>query len=98
MRQNDQINIVAYISAMNYLKDYVIQFCKCDFKSDHPFGTKKFLAKVDLKLPEAEILAERPIDEHGLGYVYLQKKTNKKDFFRVLDKHLDRPKAFQKWS
>ena len=31
------------------------------------------------------------------GYVYLQKKTNKKDFFRVLDKHLVPSRFLQKF-
>lgn len=44
-----------------------------------------------------EILAEGQIDEPMLGYVYMQRKTNKKDFFEVLDKHLVPSKALQKF-
>ena len=78
------MSIVAYNAAMNYLKDYVAEFCRCNFELAHLFGTEKFLAKIDYKLLEAEILAEGPINEPMLGYIYLQKKTNKKEFFRVL--------------
>lgn len=72
------------------------EFFRCDFELAHLFGTKKFLAKIDYKPPEAKILAEGPIDEPMLGYVYLENKTNKKDFFRFLDKHLVPSKALQK--
>ena len=93
-RQDIQMSIVAYNSAMSYVKDYVAEFCRCDFELDHLFGTKKFLEKIDYKLPEAKMLVEGPIDEPVLGYVYFQMKTNKKDFFQFLDKHLVPSKSF----
>lgn len=61
------------------------------------FGTEKYLAKIDFVLPEAELLAEGPIDEPVLGFVHKQQKWNKKDFFRVLDKHLVPTKVLQKF-
>ena len=82
---------------MNYLKEYFSEFCRCDFELAHLFGTKKLLAKIDYKLPEAETLAEPPIDELVQGYVYLQKNTNKKDFFWVLDKNLIPTRILQKF-
>lgn len=89
------MSIAAYSVAMNYLKDYVVGFCRCDYKLAHLFRTEKFLAKLDYKLPEVELLAEGPINESVLGYVYFQKKTKTKDFFRVLDKHLVPSKILQ---
>ena len=61
---------------MNYLKDYVVEFCRCDFEVAHLIRTEKLLEKIDCKLPEAEILAEEPINEPILGDIYLEKKTN----------------------
>ena len=75
------MSIDAYSVTMNYLQDYVAEFCRCDFELAHLFGTEYFLANIDYKLPKVEILAEGPIDEPVLGYVYMKKKANKKDLF-----------------
>lgn len=82
---------------MNFLKDYVVEFYRCDFELSALFETEKLLAKIDYKLSEAEILAEGPIDKHVLGYVYLQKNNNKKDNFRIIDKHLVPTNIIQKF-
>lgn len=49
--KNDEISIEAYNVALSFLKDYVAEFCWCDFELAHLFGTEKFLAKIDFKLP-----------------------------------------------
>ena len=61
------------------------------------FGTEKVLAKISCELPEAQFLAEGPIEELKLGYIYLIKKTNKKEFFQVLDKNLVASSILQKF-
>lgn len=66
--------------SMSYLKDRVAEFCRCDFELVHFFGNEKFLAKIDFKLTEEDILEKGPIDEPVFGYLYLQKNTNMKDF------------------
>ena len=90
---HDKLSIRAYHIVLSFLKDYVVELCRCDFELAHLFGTKKFLAKIYFKLLEEEILDEGPIDESVLGFIYMQKKTNYKDFLRVLDKHLVPSKA-----
>ena len=87
------MSMAAYSVAICYLKDYVAEFCRCEFELDHLFEIEQFLAKIDYKMPEAEILVEGPIYEPVLGYVYLQKK----DFFHFLDKHLVPSKALKKF-
>lgn len=82
------MRITPYSVIMNFIKNYVAEFCQCDFNFTHVFGTEKILAKINYELPEAQVLVKRPIEEPNLGYVYLKKKTNKRDFFRVLEKHL----------
>ena len=82
---------------MNFLKNYVVEFCRCDFELAHLFGTEKLLEKNNYKLLEAKFLAEGRIEEPVLKYVYLQKKTNKKDFFQVLYKHPVPTKKLQKF-
>ena len=64
--QNDQMSITAYSVAMNFLKDEFDEVCRCDSELAHLFRTKKILAKINYKLPEAKIMAEGPIDELGL--------------------------------
>ena len=59
----------------------------------HLYGTEDFIAKITFVLPEAELLEEGPIDDPVLGFVYTTRKTNKKEFFCVLDKHLVSTKA-----
>lgn len=95
--QSYNLNMGAYHSALSFLKDYVVEFCKCDYELPHMLKTDKLLAKIHFKLPEAEILAEGRIDEPVLGFVYDQRKTNQKDFFRVQDKYLVPIKALQKF-
>ena len=95
--QNDQMSIVAYTTVMNFLKDYVVEFCRSYFELVRLFGTKKLLGKIDYKLLEAKILLEGHVEEPELGYVYLQRKTNKKYFFRVLDINLVPSKIIQKF-
>ena len=73
---------------MNLLKDYVAEFCGSDIEFTHLIKTVNLLAKITYELPESQILAEGPIKEPDLGYVCLKKMTNRKEFFRVLDKHL----------
>lgn len=58
---------------------------------------KNFLAKIDYKLSIEESLAEGLTDEPVLGYGYMQKKNNKKDFFWVLEKHLVPTRILQKF-
>lgn len=41
------------------------------------------------------MLAEGPFKELELGYVYLKKMTDQKEFFRALDKHLVPAKILQ---
>lgn len=87
----------AYNAALNFLKGYVAEFCRCDYELAHLFGTANFLAKIEITLPESNLLAKGPIDEPVLGFVYKPKKSSKKDFFWVLDKHLVPTKALQKF-
>ena len=94
--QNDSVSMGAYHTALSFLKDYVAQLW-CDYELAHLFGTENFLAKIDYVLPEVDLLTEGPIDETMLGFVYKQRKTNKKDFFRVLDEHLVPTKGLQKF-
>lgn len=63
---------------MNYLKDYVAEFYRCDFQLAYLFKTKTFLAMINYKLPEADILAEGAINEPVLGYVYFKKEYKEK--------------------
>ena len=62
----------AYHATLSFLKDYVAEFCRCDFELAHLLGTKKYLAKINFKLLEADILAKGSIDEPVLGFVYHQ--------------------------
>ena len=86
--QNDDISMGAYNAALSFLKDYVAEFCRRDCELAQLFGTEDFVAKIEYVPQETELLAEGPIDDSILGFVYKTKKRNKKDFFRVLDKHL----------
>ncbi|CAI9279506.1 unnamed protein product [Lactuca saligna] len=64
------------------------EFCRPDIEFAHLFRTENILAKITYEMPEAQIWAEGPIKEPKFGYVYLKKKTNQKEFFKVLDKRL----------
>lgn len=59
------------------------------------FWKRKIFTKITTKHPKAQILAEGPIVEPTLGYIYLTKKTNQKEFFQILDKHLVPSKILQ---
>lgn len=78
--QQSQMSTTVNSDSMSYLKDRVAEFCRCDFELVHFFGNEKFLAKIDFKLTEEDILEKGPIDEPVFGYLYLQKNTNMKDF------------------
>lgn len=95
--QVDDLSMGAYDVTLSFLKDYVVEFRRCDFELAHLFRTEKHLAKIDFKLPKVEILAEGFIDELVLEFVHLQRKINKRDFFHVLDKHLVPTKALRKF-
>ena len=95
MHQDDDLSMGSYHAALSFLKDYVAEFCRCDFELAHLIRTEKYLVKIDFNLVEAEIMAEGPINEPVLGFVYLQRKTNKKYLCRVLDKHLVPTKVLQ---
>lgn len=71
-------SIRAYNVTINFLKDYATEFHMSDIEFSHLFSTENVLAKITYELHEAQILAEIPIEEPGLGYVYLEKKTNGK--------------------
>ena len=68
--QTNDLGIGAYHATLSFLKDYVAKLCRCDYKLAHLFGTKNFLAKIDFVLQEVELLAEGPIDEPVLGFVF----------------------------
>ena len=77
LNPNDILTIIAYFRT-HQVDDliigayhYVAKFCRCNFELAHLFETEKYLASIDFKLPEVEILAEGPIDEPMLGLVYL---------------------------
>ena len=95
--QSNDLSIGAYHSALSFLNNYVAEFYKCDYELAHMFEIEKFLAKINFRLPKVEILAEGPIDEPVLGFVFHQRKTNQNDFFRVQDKHLFPTKTLQKF-
>lgn len=95
--QRDDLSMGAYHVALSFLKDYVAEFSRRDFEVAHLYGTEQFVLKIDFILPEAELLADGPIEEHVLAFVYTTRKTNKKDCFRVLDKHLVPTKALKKF-
>lgn len=95
--QDNDLSMGGYHASLGFLKDYVVEFCRCDYELAYLFGTKKYLAKINFVLPEVELLAKGPIDEHVLGYVYKQQKSNKKDFFRFFDKLLVPTKFLQKF-
>ena len=52
--QKDDISMGAYHSALSFLKDYVAEFCRCDYERAHLYGTKQLVAKTDFVLPEVE--------------------------------------------
>ena len=80
-RQNDQLSIRAYSVVINLLKDYVSKFYRSDIEFAHVFRIENMLAKISCELLEAQILSEGPIEEPELGYIYMRKKTNRKDFY-----------------
>ena len=86
--QTNESSIGAYNSTIIFLKDYIAKFFRSDVEVDHIFGTENQLAKITTELPKALILTEGPIEEPELDYIYLKKKLNQKEFFRVMDKHL----------
>ena len=71
----------AYHAALSFLKDYVAEFCRCDYELAHLYRTKDFVATTNFVLPEAEMLADGPINDPVLGFVYTTKKSNKKYCF-----------------
>ena len=87
----------AYHAALSFLKDYVAEFFRCDYELAHLYETEDFVAKIDFVLTEAELLANGPIDDPVLGFVYTTKKANKKDFSLVLDKHPVPTKSLKKF-
>lgn len=82
---------------MNFMKDYVAEFCSFDILFTQLFEIENILAKITYELFEAQILAEGPIEEPELGYVYFKKNTNQKEFFRALEKHLVPSKILHKF-
>ena len=70
----------AYHAALSFLKDYVAEFCRCDYELTHLYGTEDCVVKIDFVLTEAELLADGPIDDPVLGFVNTTRNTNK-DFF-----------------
>ena len=79
--QKDEISMGAYHATLSFLKDYVAEFCHCDFELAHVDRTEQFFSKINFVLLEAEILADGPIEEPVLGFVCTTRNTNKKDYF-----------------
>lgn len=93
----DDTSMGAYHASMNFLRDYVVEFCRCDYELASLNGTQDYVKKIEFVLPEADLLVEGPIDDPVLGFVYKPRSTNKKDFFRVQDKNLVPTKALNKF-
>lgn len=60
--QTNHSSIRAYSVAINFLKDFVVEFCRPDIEFAQLFGTENVLVKITYELPEAQILAEGPIE------------------------------------
>lgn len=80
-RQSNESSIGAFNTSLSFLKDYVTEFCRTNVEFSHLFGTENLLAKICIEHPEAQILAECHIEEPEVGFVYLKKKINRKEFF-----------------
>lgn len=63
----------------------------------HQFKTNKTLSPISTDLEGIYLLKEGPIRDPKIGYVYMKKSWNKKDFFRVRDRHLVPTTILQKF-
>ena len=61
------------------------------------FETEKLFAPINIKLEEVDLLIEGPMIAPELGYVYMKKNSNKKENFRVKQKHLVYTNMLQKF-
>lgn len=68
-RETNESSIGAYSTAIKFLNDYIVEYCRLDVDFAHLFGTKKLLDKITSKLPKPQTLVEAPIKEPELGYV-----------------------------
>ncbi|CAI9261769.1 unnamed protein product [Lactuca saligna] len=78
-KETSKLNIGAYTSALNFLKDYIVEFGRSDVKFAPFFRTKKLLQQVNTELEEVDLLNGDLIIDLKLNYVYqkiIQTKRN----------------------
>ncbi|CAH1453729.1 unnamed protein product [Lactuca virosa] len=60
------------------------------------FKTEKLLALVDTLLEEIDLLDEGLVSEPELAYIYMNKNSEKKEFFRAWQRHLVHTSVIEK--
>lgn len=95
-KYDSETSIGAFTIALNFLKDYIVEFGRSNVEFDPIFRTDKLLAPIDTSLEEIDLLDEGPISEAKLGYIYKKKISKNKEFFRSVEKHLVHTDVLQK--
>lgn len=79
---------------MIFLKDWIAEFGRSDVEFASLFGTKKLLDLINIELDKIDLLSEGPITNPDLQYK--RKNSEKKELFRVAQKHLVYTSMLQK--